>query len=160
MNLARISSRLSRFHVLPDQEQRVLLSALLLLPLNAGGLRLIGFRRWRAVISWWLATHRRLGKPAEPDFSISPQRIAQLVFAASHEGQWTGACLERSLVLWWLLRRRNFSAELHVGVRRQVARFEAHAWVQLDNVVLNDDEALLNYVPFENPVPLPGGRLR
>jgi hypothetical protein len=89
-----------------------------------------------------------------------PQRLAQLVFAASREGWWTGACLERSLVLWWLLRRRNFAAELRLGARHRSERLEAHAWVQLDNAVLNDNEALLDYVSFENAAEVLGERLR
>ena len=157
MNVAVLQARLSRFRFLPAAERRVLMSALLLLPLTAAGLRLIGFRRWRAVLCWALASRN---KSLEPNFGVTPQRLAQLVFAASRTGWWTGACLERSLVLWWLLRRRNFAAELRIGARQRSERLEAHAWVQLDNVVLNDDQALVDYVPFENAAEVLGERLR
>jgi hypothetical protein len=49
------------------------------------------------------------------------------------------SCLHKSLTLWWLLRRRGVGAELRVGVRKPGSRLEAHAWVERDGMVLNDD---------------------
>jgi hypothetical protein len=125
--------------------------ALVLLPLNKMALRVIGYRRWRAVLGALLPRDSQAGHDVHGPSGPAPQRIAQLVHAASREGTSTGACLERALALWWLLRRRHFPAELRIGGRHQAGRFEAHAWVQLDEAVLNDDEALLHYTPFENP---------
>ena len=42
-------------------------------------------------------------------------------------------CLEQSLVLWWLLRRRGIAADLRIGARKDSDRFEAHAWVEFDS---------------------------
>ena len=47
-------SRLSRFRRLPAPERRLLLNTLILLPLNVIALRLIGYRRWHALLGAWL----------------------------------------------------------------------------------------------------------
>jgi hypothetical protein len=49
-------------------------------------------------------------------------------------------CLEQSLALTWLLRRRGVPAELRVGV--QPRPFYAHAWVELDGRPLNEPSDL------------------
>lgn len=49
-------------------------------------------------------------------------------------------CLEQSLALTWLLRRRGVPAELRVGV--QPRPFYAHAWVEVDGRALNEPSDL------------------
>jgi len=62
-------------------------------------------------------------------------------------------CLEQSLVLWWLLRRRGIEAALRIGARKDSNRFEAHAWLELNSQVLNDASAEhRHFVPFERPI--------
>ena len=41
------------------------------------------------------------------------------------------------------LARLDLAAALHVGVRHQEARIEAHAWVQVDAFVVNDDPTVI-----------------
>jgi hypothetical protein len=45
-------------------------------------------------------------------------------------------CLEQSLALTWLLRRRGVPAELRIGV--QPRPFYAHAWVEVGGAPLNE----------------------
>jgi hypothetical protein len=59
-------------------------------------------------------------------------------------------CLEQSLTLLACLRRRGVLAELRLGVRPY--RFRAHAWVELDGVVLNDDPQQLAGMAVLPPV--------
>ena len=48
-------------------------------------------------------------------------------------------CLGRSLLLWFLLRRRGMDAELVVGTTSpRDDAWMAHAWVELDSVPVND----------------------
>jgi hypothetical protein len=138
------------------QEQWLLSEALVLLPLTKIALRVIGYRRWHAVLGAFLPGDPQPNQNAHGPSGPSPERIAQLVHAAGREGTGTGACLERALALWWLLRRRHFPAELRLGGHQQAGRFEAHAWVQLNGAVLNDDEALIRYSPFDNPASVAG----
>lgn len=46
------------------------------------------------------------------------------------------ACLQRSVVATWLLRRHGFEAEMVIGCR--TLPFESHAWVEVDGRVVND----------------------
>ena len=68
---------------------------------------------------------------------LSARRIAWLVERAAQLVPWPATCLRRSLVLWAQLRRHGIASELRVGFR-QAERFEAHAWVELAGVPLND----------------------
>jgi len=56
-------------------------------------------------------------------------------------------------VLWALLRRHGFAAELKIGARKEAGRFEAHAWVELDRVPLNDETSSnRQFVPFDGAI--------
>ena len=46
------------------------------------------------------------------------------------------ACLQRSVIATWLLRRDGLQAELVIGYRP--LPFESHAWVEVDGQVVND----------------------
>jgi hypothetical protein len=46
------------------------------------------------------------------------------------------ACLQRSTVATWLLRRHGVGAELVIGYRP--LPFESHAWVEVDGQIVND----------------------
>lgn len=46
------------------------------------------------------------------------------------------ACLQRSAVTTWLLRRHGVAAEMVIGFRP--LPFESHAWVEVDGRVVND----------------------
>lgn len=65
--------------------------------------------------------------------------VDQIVWAVEEACVWyvkRAACLQRSAVTAWLLRRRGVKAELVIGYR--AIPFEAHAWVEVDGRVVND----------------------
>jgi hypothetical protein len=79
--------------------------------------------------------------------------IARMAAAAARNFFFDTNCLEQSLMLWWLLRRRGIAAELRIGARKEFERFEAHAWVEVDSAVLNDSSAEhQDFVPFDGPI--------
>lgn len=47
-------------------------------------------------------------------------------------------CLRRSLTLLRELRRLEIAGSLHLGVRHGAHGFDAHAWVEVGDVVVND----------------------
>jgi hypothetical protein len=117
------------------------------------GLRLASFRRWKNVLA-------RLAPPvnATAQRQIASQKesaelIARMAAAAARNVFFGTNCLEQSLVLWWLLRRRGIAAELRIGARKELERFEAHAWVEVDSVVLNTTGVEhLHFIPFDGPI--------
>ncbi len=126
-----------RLRRLSTAERRLLAQSLILLPLTAVALRVVGFRRWQALLA-------RLAPVATPPEADEADRIGQgraaarLVDAAARRGAYRATCLPRSLVLWWLLRRRGIDAELRIGVRKEAGQFQAHAWVEYRGAALND----------------------
>jgi hypothetical protein len=115
------------------------------------GLRVAGLRRWKVALvrmAPWLAP----AGSQQPEIAVA-QRVARIQEAVSRHLTWHASCLERSLVLWWQLERRGIAAEVRIGARKEAGRFEAHAWVELGNVVLNDSgEAHLHFAPFDGSV--------
>ncbi|HEX2091259.1 MAG TPA: lasso peptide biosynthesis B2 protein [Longimicrobiaceae bacterium] len=65
------------------------------------------------------------------------ERTAYRVAVAAAFFPGRAVCLEQSLALYVLLRRRGAPAELRLGV--QVYPFHAHAWVELDGAAVNED---------------------
>lgn len=111
------------------------------------GLRAFGFSRWQQMLA-------RRFSPVQMKNSTGPtvsaKRIAQLQEAAALTLFLPTTCLERSLALWSLLQRRGFPAELKLGARMQSEKFEAHAWVQLNGVALDNPlEEQREFAPFE-----------
>lgn len=65
---------------------------------------------------------------------------AQLVNSADRHGLSHPSCLAKSLALWWLLGREGIQSHLRIGARKENGKFEAHAWVELGGVALNEPE--------------------
>lgn len=90
--------------------------------------RAAGFAR----ICGWLRRrrHARRSSWAQPD---------DVVWAVEEACVWyvkRAACLQRSVVATWLLRRHGVPAEMIIGCRP--LPFESHAWVEVEGRVVND----------------------
>lgn len=72
----------------------------------------------------------------DPERSI---RVAAAVDAGLGLLPLEPTCLRRSLTLIRELRRLELDATLHIGVRTVADEIEAHAWVQVADMVVNDD---------------------
>lgn len=117
------------------------------------GMRLTGFRRWRAMLVH-LAPRRghRVDEQCATRIEAARQ-IARIQEATSRHLNSRASCLEKSLVLWWLLARRGIPAELRIGARKEAGRFEAHAWVEVGSVILNDSsEEHVHFAPFDGSI--------
>jgi hypothetical protein len=68
-----------------------------------------------------------------------PPSTADVVWAVDEACVWyvkRVACLQRSAVTTWLLRRHGIHGELIIGYR--AVPFESHAWVEVNGAVVND----------------------
>jgi hypothetical protein len=136
-----VLNKWQRFRRLSAPERSAFLRAIVFLPLTAAALRTIGFRRWSSLLS-------KPGHREDPAGQVTPEsfksaiRTARMVDAASEEGMIRANCLERSIVLWWLLNSRRLPVELQIGGRRTGKGFEAHAWVELAGTVINDRDTV------------------
>jgi len=62
----------------------------------------------------------------------------------------TTTCLGRAVALHRLLNRRNVTgSQVCIGVQREAGEFTAHAWVELDGLLLGDSrDAVQKWTPF------------
>ena len=91
--------------------------------------RLAGFVRLHDWVRHLRARRRR----------SSSASLEDIVWAVDEACVWyfkRAACLQRSVIATWLLRRHGLPAELVIGCRP--LPFESHAWVELDGRVVND----------------------
>lgn len=108
-------------------------------------LHTLGFRRTLRLYGW-------LGR-GRIDTEASDRELidacATAVAAAGAFYPRRAICLEQSLVLYRVLRRRDQPARLRVGVRP--LPFAAHAWVECAGIPVNEQpDRLDQLVPFPN----------
>lgn len=145
--------RFKRFRRLNASERSIAIEAAFGLLATWFGLRLIGFRRWERVLAVFAPSANASALAPDASERESALLIARLEAAAARNVLFQPNCLEQSLVLWWLLRRRGIAAEVRIGARKNSDRFEAHAWVEFDSQVLNDASAEhRHFIPFEKPI--------
>jgi hypothetical protein len=144
-------SRVRKFLQLSTSEKQMLFQGLLLLPVFAVVLRLWG--------EHCLVT--ALGESIPPTFN--PERgialqqahtAARMVALAARYGPYRANCLKRSVVTYWLLRRRGIDCELRIGVRKESDEIEAHAWIECLGQPLNEGaDVHQRFSPFDRMVP-------
>lgn len=89
-----------------------------------------GFRAVYRLVTRWRVRERG---------AAAGDEARALADAVDHAARWylkRAWCLQRSAVGVLLLRWRGIPAELVIGVRK--VPFYAHAWIELDGLVLND----------------------
>ena len=90
--------------------------------------RLAGFARLCAWLRGRVPASRR-----------SHASIDEVIWSVDEACVWyvaRAACLQRSVVATWLLRRNGVAAQMVIGCRP--LPFESHAWVEVDGQVVND----------------------
>jgi hypothetical protein len=132
--MSRIGRSWRAFQGLSWAERWVLAQTLALLPVTVGGLRLLGFRRTRALLLAAKSSARtRTDLPAA-------QSLARVVHGAAPWSPLPADCLPRALVLCRMLERRGLDAELRLGVGKPDGEFAAHAWVEHGGTALAEPE--------------------
>jgi hypothetical protein len=112
--------------------------------------RLVGFRRWKGIAERFARAAGTKSATEVDTKAQAGQDVARMTAAAARYLPFRTNCLEQSLVLWLLLRRRSIAADLKIGARKEANRFEAHAWVEFEGCVAEGaSEGHLHFVPFE-----------
>jgi hypothetical protein len=134
-------------------DRRATLTAITLIPLFSIALRLF---RLPSVLAWASRAARK--RIASEETSVVVSEAVLAIERAARFGPYGGNCLSRSLTLIRLLRVRGVTPELRLGARKVNGQFEAHAWVECDGVVLNDESDVA--VRFSAFPPPDGWKLR
>jgi hypothetical protein len=147
--------KLSKLKALSAKEWQVLLSSMVLLPIIALALRLKGFKWTRAFLQKRILESEKSplsveNSPASYQNTLkTAQSIARMVSVAANNGPYRANCLKRSLATWWLLQRRGIDAELNIGVNKDEAEFNAHAWVEyMGNALVEADDVTERFSTF------------
>jgi hypothetical protein len=131
-------------------ERRLIVQILFLLPLMALLLRILGFKRSYVGLNHLVSPVGNSPKVSKMALSISRNIVKIVNLVNRNYIPYRFSCLPESLTLWFLLRRRNIPAELRLGVRTITGPFESHAWVEYNQVALNDIENIAKiYAPFD-----------
>ena len=107
----------------------------------------------RAVIDGAFVTFTLKKRGVQSLFAASPpagatvdlersQKVSAAVDAGFNLIPVAPTCLRRSVTLLRELNRLNLASVMHVGVRTVGDRVDAHAWVQVGDVVVNDDPSV------------------
>jgi hypothetical protein len=142
-----------RFSSLDWSDKRLLIEAASLLWLAWTGLHLLPFQVLRRMLGRYAGAsnpmnHRR------PD-AVAVSRIGWAITAVAARFPESATCLVQALAADAILRRKGFASWVRFGVRARVdgaVRFEAHAWVECNGVVVvGDVEGLQNFVVLAAP---------
>jgi hypothetical protein len=140
-------------------ERRLLLQAAVALPAVAALIRVKGLRRCQALLARLTPAANGPAPQAGGSAESRARAVARVVTAAAAHGPYRANCLQQSVTLWWLLRRRGLESELRIGTRKNDGRFDAHAWVEFRGLALNESRDVhARYNAFEQPVNSSGAR--
>jgi len=98
-------------------------------------------RRWTTPGRFMQIISDAAGPTVTPDAATRAlgRRLALAVERAAEHGPVRATCLERAIALDRLLRRHGVArGRIRVGVRWENDQFLAHAWVELDDLILAD----------------------
>jgi hypothetical protein len=141
---------LAKLRALTLAERRLLLFCFIATPVVSLAVATFGYRRVHGALLRW-PRRARTDAASRAEALATARSVARVVAIAAGRGPIRATCLRRSLLVWWVLRRRGLSTALRVGVSREGGAFRAHAWVELDGVPLHDVEDVAHRFPaFEH----------
>ena len=126
-------SVLARLRALSARDKILLVRAAALQAFVVPAVAAAGYGKVRAA----LARLCPLAKPGR-DPAARARHIARLVNAAARRSWPRAKCLERSMVLWALLRREGIEGRIRFGVKPGKDKLDAHAWVEVAGEPVND----------------------
>jgi hypothetical protein len=122
-----------------------------------------------AQVALWLPPRLLLGRLVRAAIADGPSREteaslprAMLRVTSAVARRWPGGalCLQRSLVLLWLLRRRGVSSKLRIGVKKSPEALLAHAWVEVAGQPIGDSSGSPFHIEQFAPLEVSGESLR
>ena len=118
----------------------VVVQSLLLVPGVQASMWHSGFQRTAAILARWSDRPARdLSVKTPAESSEEALRLADAVGIVAGRRIIGAKCLGRSLVVWFLLRRRGIDAELLIGAQPPVdGVLPAHAWVEVGGAPVGD----------------------
>ena len=140
--------RIGKFFRLSVTEQRLLLQATILLATIRLGLFTLPFASLRSMLARLAATGNRRDDQGQPA-SDGVERTVWAVETVGRHFPAIGTCLTQALAAHVMLARRGHQSNLRIGVARNAdGKFEAHAWLEKDNVMLIGGNGSSQFTPM------------
>ncbi len=140
-----INKRFDQLKTLSLLEWQLLVTSVILLPLTALGLHLFGLKRTQQFMKYFTPAAPKTSPRKEEELKYG-QLVARMVSVAANHGLYRANCLKKSLVLWWLLKRKGIEANLHIGVQKNGELLDAHSWVEINgNVLIGDENTIQDF---------------
>lgn len=111
---------------------------LIAVPLFHVAVRLWDYQRTRAFVDQRTEAHWQRRRAANGTRQVRPAAYGLASRRMAARPWVPGNCLSRSLALLWFLKRSGYTPDLRLGVSLAGGAFSAHAWIELDGLVLND----------------------
>jgi hypothetical protein len=130
----RLAAAFRRVRALDRTQRVVLAQALVLTPIVDRSLRR------RGTMSTISALDRRAGATARSTTAAEAIRLVTPVEMVGGHRSMGAACLTRSIVGWFVLRRRGIHSDIVIGARLPAdsGELDAHAWLEYASTVIND----------------------
>ncbi len=142
-------------------ERKMLFRASWRLPLMSCALRLLGLEKCQSLLIKLAGFFEAREMLPIEDLLAAAQAAARMVEIAARRSPCRARCLQKSLVLWWLIRRQGIRGNLWFGIRKEGNGLEAHAWVEFSGVNLNGPEDLYQkFAAFQTPLSSAGIQYR
>lgn len=133
--ISKLIRKFNSFIRLSFSEKVLLIQALILLPLVHLSLKLTGMKYTEKMLNSLSFT--RENQEDQKNHLAIVIMTAKMVRIASHYQKFA-TCLRQSLVLWYLLKKQGINTKLCIGVRKEKDKFEAHAWLEYENIAINE----------------------
>ncbi len=130
-----VSSKLRKARRLSWRDWRILLAALLWLPVVQIVLQARGLKPAQRLLNSPVLDRRRTADSEE----ATTRRVVNLVDAACRHHFKRFNCLPRSLVLQRLLARQGIASELRIGVDMDGGTLTGHAWLEHNGKAVGED---------------------
>ena len=105
------------------------------LPVISIALRLVGYVRLRRFIEHWVPLQRHVAL-SKPNLEFA-RRLAELAAIAGRQPGIDATCLRQALLVYAWLRHEGFDPEFRLGGRKMDGKFDAHAWLELGGLPLD-----------------------
>ena len=143
-----LSRKLARFRRLSARERRIFVSSLVLVPGVKVLLVLTGLRLTLAACARWASPRPMSDVMTGAAAERAAVETFQMVRAAARLTVGRKSCLPLALVTRLHLAAQGIEPRLHLGARKHLGQFEAHAWLELGSLTLDPVSADAQFVPF------------
>lgn len=107
------------------------------------------FRSWK---HWLINSHSINLKALDKREESTVVSHRRMIILASRYHLINANCLPKSLALKWMLDKENIYCELKLGLNPEKNNFHGHAWLQRNEIILNDNQDVAIRYPLEQEI--------